>query len=137
MGARAIMSWRSWAAYTLVAALGAGLALGVPGVGQAQDGDDAASQGAQELEADEAELRAFAQAALDILDIAPDWEERLEEAENSEARQELENEYIRERIEIVEGYDLSVERYNEIYNAVQADPEFRERINALMREYVE
>jgi len=79
-----------------------------------------------------AQLEAFAAAALRVEEIGADWEPRIAEAENEDEALQMREQAQAEMVEVVEEEGLSVEEYNTIYQVAQSDAEVRETIQELM-----
>ena len=87
----------------------------------------------QQTSYDEQTLRSFAVALAEVQEIAADWRPQIEAAAPEQA-EELRQQANAEMVEAVERNALSVEAYNDIWQAAEADTELRARIEAMMAE---
>lgn len=106
-------------------ALSAGLA--TPALAQ-EYGDPMQQQQAPQMEVNDEQVSAFAEAQARVVEIGEKWSPRLEAAETAEEMQEAQQSAQQEMIVAVENSGLSVEEYNQIAQAAQADEALRERI---------
>ena len=103
------------------------LAFEAPGAAQAQtDTQEPAEQQIGQVSQDE--VQSFVEAAQAIQQINADLRSQLQGVE-SQAKQAAHTEEARERmIGAVEGAGLTLERYNNIYRAMDANPDLEQRI---------
>ena len=99
----------------------------------------ASAQGTQQqappaAEYGEEELRAFAQASLEVQQLNDQWMPRLAEAESQEEAEQLRDEATSEMAEAVRDEGLSLEEYNAIYDQARQDPELAGEIQAYQQE---
>ena len=87
----------------------------------------------QQSSYDETTLRSFAVALAEVQEIAADWRPQIEAAAPEQA-EELRQQANAEMVEAVERNALTVEAYNNIWQAAEADSELRARIEAMMAE---
>lgn len=80
------------------------------------------------------ELRAYAAAATEVQRINESYQPQLEAAESPEEVQAVREQATGQMVEAVEDEGLSVDRYNEIFQAAQADPEVAEQISQYVQE---
>ena len=85
----------------------------------------------QQSSYDETTLRSFAVALAEVQEIAADWRPQIEAAAPEQA-EELRQQANAEMVEAVERNALTVEAYNNIWQAAEADSELRARIEAMM-----
>ena len=85
----------------------------------------------QQTSYDEQTLRSFAVALAEVQEIAADWRPQIEAAAPEQA-EELRQQANAEMVEAVERNALSVEAYNDIWQAAEADTQLRARIEAMM-----
>lgn len=115
-------------ALLLLGMLTAGPALGQQGVPPQQQVPD--------VEVDEAELQTVAEAYVEVQTLTNEFNQVVQQAEDAEEAQAIQAEYAERANEIVEGHDLTVERYDLVVRAATSDDELRERllarINALI-----
>ena len=107
----------------LVAALGLAFAIGAGPVASAQD-----------RQFSEEAVESFAVAMLQVQQIGMEAQQQVEAAETPEQQQQLEAEITARMVEAVEAEGLSVEEYQEIATAAQADPELAGQINEYLNE---
>jgi uncharacterized coiled-coil DUF342 family protein len=93
-------------------------------------------QGAQNVKTDfeKSELRTFVDIQKGIGEVRNEYAKKIQEAESQEKAQELQNEARDSLIEVVEGADLSVEKYNQIAQAYQVSPEVRQKVNQMVQQ---
>lgn len=92
----------------------------------------------QQSEYTEEQLESFVDAAVAVNDLIEDWRPRITAAESEEQAAQLReqaNEELAEAIEQTEG--MSLEEYQQIGQAAQADPELSERINEIYQARLE
>lgn len=118
--------------------LGGALALGGPALaeqsGSAAQGDmPQQSQGAtaQTPNFEDEELQTFVDIQEDIGEVRNEYAQKIQNAESQEEAQSLQREARESLVKVVEDANLSVEKYNEIAQAYQADPEVREKVNKM------
>ena len=84
---------------------------------------------------DDAKLKSFAVAYLEVNKVAETYRPKLEAAKNQEEQQQIQQEATQGMAQAVEASDgITVEEYNQIVGAAQADPELAQRINTHLRE---
>ncbi len=96
-----------------------------------QQGQPPAAQGQQQapdIDVSDEQIEQFAEAQARVAEIGQKWTPRLQEAESREDVQEARQSAQKEMMIAVENSGLSVQEYNQIAQAAQADPELRERI---------
>ncbi|MFP4039177.1 MAG: DUF4168 domain-containing protein [Desulfosudaceae bacterium] len=101
------------------------------GQGQ-QQGQDYQQPGSQEEETPdfgEEDLKKFAGAQDSVSEIRSEYSEELRNTEDSSKAQELQSKYQEKMVDAVEEEDLSIEKYNEIIQAMARDPELKEEID--------
>ena len=92
----------------------------------------------QQTEFTEDQLESFVDAAVTVNDLIESWRPRITAAESEEQAAQLReqaNEELAEAIEETEG--MSLEEYQQIGQAAQADPELSERINEIYQARLE
>jgi len=82
-----------------------------------------------QAEISDEEMEQAATAYVEIAKIREDFQERLRQAESQEKVQKLQLEANKEMAEVVEDEGLTIQKYNEIIEAVQSDPEMRNKFN--------
>ncbi|TVR83724.1 MAG: DUF4168 domain-containing protein [Rhodospirillales bacterium] len=82
----------------------------------------------------EEELRSYAAAAIEVQRINETFQPQLQAAETPEEVQAVREQATGQMVEAVEDEGLSVDRYNQIFQAAQADPEVAEQISRYVQE---
>ena len=75
------------------------------------------------------QLESYAEAVIKVQEINKSYAPKLEAAETMEQRQRVREEATEEMVEAIRAEGLSVETYNEIFSAAQADLRLMERVN--------
>jgi hypothetical protein len=109
------------------------ITLGVSGAAVAQQsgaqgGAQGGMQQAPDIEVTDEQVEAFAEAQARVADIGEKWTPRMQEAESSEDVQKAREQAQQEMVIAVENAGLSVQEYNQIARAAQADEELRQKI---------
>lgn len=102
---------------------------GVPAAlaqGPAQQG-----QPPQQVQVSDSKLEHYVMVAEKVTEIRNDFQQKMTSAEDAEQAQSLQEEASAEMIEAVQASGMSVEEYNQIAYALQADPALQERLAAL------
>ncbi len=111
--------------------IAATLALGSAGVASAQTME----QGAEpRTDWSEQELQSFAAAAVGVDEVFARWRDDIAEAETAEEANEMQQQASEEAAEVVEEEGLTIEEYNEINQAIQADPQLYEQVIQLIEQ---
>lgn len=76
------------------------------------------------------EIQQFAEADKKLVTISEKWMPKLQAAESTEEAEKMQMDAQTEMTQAIEAEGLSVQRYNEIYAAAQADPDLAARIQA-------
>lgn len=84
-------------------------------------------------EVDDATLRAFAQASLDVEEVISKWKPLIEQAGDDEVEQ-LRNQANQEMVHAVQSNGLEIDAYNEIYQLAQVNPEVATTIQRYRQE---
>lgn len=79
-------------------------------------------------------LKQFAMATVEVQRIGEAYRPQLESAGSSEQRQAIQTQAVDEMVKAVNDVGLSVETYNEVHRAAQADPNLASRIDTYMRD---
>ncbi|GHE20647.1 DUF4168 domain-containing protein [Halomonas urumqiensis] len=77
------------------------------------------------------QLQQFADASEEIAVISQEYTQRLQEAEDESAQQEVRMEANEEMVEVVEDSGLDVDTFNAIGQAIQQDPELMQRVQEM------
>lgn len=84
---------------------------------------------------DDAKLKSFAVAFLEVSEVTQEYQPQIAAAGSAEAQQKLQQEAGKKMVEAVSKADgISVEEYNSIIQAAQANPELAQRINGHITE---
>jgi hypothetical protein len=79
---------------------------------------------------DEQKLQSFATAFLEVSEVTQEYQPQIAAAGSVEAQQKLQQEAGQKMVDAVNSTDgITVEEYNMIIQAAQADPELAQRIN--------
>lgn len=105
--------------------------LAVPQV-YAQDAPAPAPQ--EQVEYSDEELRAFANAYVDVEDLQANYQPQIEAAEAPEEAEALQQQFQAEVDETIVTHGLNAESYDAIVQATQTDPDFSEQVLALIQE---
>ena len=109
---------------------GAALAQGGAGAGGGAAGAAPQQQAAPDIDVSDDQVSAFAEAQTRVAEIGQKWTPRMQEAESKEAVQKARQSAQQEMVIAVENAGLSVQEYNKIARAAQADEELRGRIQS-------
>lgn len=77
------------------------------------------------------QLEAFAVASLQVQEVNEKWMPRIAEADSAEQGEELRNQAIEEMTAAVRDEGLTVEEYNQIFDAAENNPE----ISSIVQDY--
>ncbi|MCW4148869.1 MULTISPECIES: DUF4168 domain-containing protein [Halomonadaceae] len=77
------------------------------------------------------QLQQFADASQEIAVISQEYTERLQEADDEAAQQEVRTEANDRMIEVVEDSGLDVDTFNAIGQTIQQDPEMMQRVQEM------
>lgn len=104
--------------------------------GQGSGQQQGAGQGAPttDVDASDEELDQFAAAVGELQSIQQSYSEEMGQADDRDKAQDIQKEMQDEMREAIKDEGLSVERYSEIGQAAQNDPELREKINKRTQE---
>jgi hypothetical protein len=85
-------------------------------------------QQAPSVDVSDTQVQQFADAYLEVAELRETYTDQIVQAEDAERATELQQEANSKMIEAVESTGLTVAEYNSIAEAMDADPELRERI---------
>ena len=85
-------------------------------------------QQAPDIDVSDEQVESFAEAQARVAEIGEKWTPRMQEAESSEEVQKAREQAQQEMVIAVENSGLSVQEYNQIARAAQADEELRAKI---------
>lgn len=118
-----------------LAPIAVAVAMGASGAALAQGGAGAGGgatapqqQAAPDIDVSDDQVAAFAEAQTRVAEIGQKWTPRMQEAESKEAVQKARQSAQQEMVIAVENAGLSVQEYNKIARAAQADEDLRGRI---------
>jgi len=80
------------------------------------------------------QLQQFADASQQIAVISQDYTQRLQEAEDEQAQQEVRMEANDKMVEVVEDSGLDVNTFNAIGQAIQQDPALMQRVQKMAQQ---
>lgn len=120
------------------ALLSAGM-LSAPAIAQENASSDAAQAQAAAPATDFSDetLKQFAEASKEIASVSRDYTERLQNAEDEAAKQEVRMEANEDMVNIVEDSGLEVSTFNAIGQAIQQDPELMKRVQGMVEPQAE
>jgi len=98
---------------------------------QAQQQQAAPPQQAESIDVSEQQLQSFAEAQSAIMDIQNDFTQRMQNAENPEAANQLRQQANEEMVAAVESAGLEVDTFNSIAMAIQNDPELQQKLQEM------
>ena len=122
---------RSAQAYISAALLTAGIASGAAMAQSATQPPPASSQPAQVqpiASPSDAQLDKFANASQKVAMVANEYQPRFDAAQDDSSRQQILQEADAKMVQLVRADGLTVEEFNGIGQAVQQDPQLRERV---------
>lgn len=111
-----------------------GLMLSAPASAQQQQEQP---QAQEPIEVSDDELETFAEAHLEVQEVRAELQASLQQAENAEEAQSAQQEANAEMVEIIQDHDMTTERFSEIVNGINADPELQERFDEVVEELTE
>ncbi|KZD03358.1 DUF4168 domain-containing protein [Oceanibaculum pacificum] len=82
----------------------------------------------------ESQIDSYAEAALEINSIRTKWEPQIRQADSPEKAADAHREANKEMVSAVQNKGLSVEEYNSITAAAEADPDLSQKIVAMINE---
>ncbi len=103
-----------------------------PTLGLSQQYGDAGQNTQSEVSGQD--IKAFANAQLEVSRVRQQYQTRLSNAGNQDEQQALVQEMNEKLVAALKDEGLSVEKYNEIFNAVQNDADLRERVTEMMQD---
>ncbi|MFB9866472.1 DUF4168 domain-containing protein [Vreelandella sulfidaeris] len=122
------------AALFSAALLATGLMTATAHAQQAQDPAQdsmATQQAAPAQDFSDEQLQQFADAAQEIAVISQEYTQRLQEAEDQSAQQDVRTEANDRMIQVVEDSGLDVDTFNAIGQSIQQDPEMMQRVQEM------
>ncbi len=79
------------------------------------------------------ELKQYASAAVQVAEINRDYTSKLQAAGTPDQQQAIRTEATTKMAAVIRKKGLSVQKYNEIYNAASADPKLAQRLNSFIK----
>lgn len=92
-----------------------------------QDQQPPAAEQQQQIDVSDEELRAFAEATDQLQTVAEDARSDMQEAEGQQEAQQVREDFQQEQARIVQEAGLDTARYTEIRNAIETNPDLRNR----------
>lgn len=89
--------------------------------------------GAQAKQFGEKKLESFAESLGEIMEIREEFTGKLQQTEDAEKARDLQQQANEKMLGVIEENDISIDEYNAINQAVQTDPELRNRVIAMMK----
>ena len=120
---------------SLAIAAGLGLAattMAAPVLAQAAAPQAASPAGQTEVSTEE--VRSFARAVIAVEHLKSEHRPQLEAATDPQSKEKIRGQAMTRMVEAVKAEGLSVERYNSIHMAQQADPALAQRVEAQIAE---
>jgi len=120
---------------SLAAALGLAFAAaaGQPALAQSSDSGEGQSQQNVKTDWSEQKLQQFAAAATDVKEVFDEYRPKIKDAEDADKANQMQKEASDEAAAAVEESGLSVEEYNRINQAIQADKDLYKRVMKIIR----
>lgn len=94
---------------------------------QDQQPPAAEQQQQEQIDVSDEELQAFAEATDQLQNVAEQARTDMQEAEGQQEAQEVREDFQQEQAEIVQEAGLDTARYTEIRNAIETNPDLRNR----------
>ena len=85
-------------------------------------------------EVSESQINAFVEAYIAVNEVREDYTARLQEAEDQEQAQQLQQEANDAMTAAIEDNGMSIEEYQEVAMAVNADADVREQVTTMLEE---
>ncbi len=85
-------------------------------------------------EVSESQINAFVEAYIAVNEVREEYTARLQEAEDQEQAQELQQEANEAMTAAIEDNGMSIEEYQEVAMAVNADADVREQVTTMLEE---
>lgn len=79
------------------------------------------------------ELQQYASAAVQVAEINRDYTAKLQAAGTSDKQEAVRTEATTKMAAVIRKQGLSVQKYNEIYNAASTDPKLARRLNSFIK----
>lgn len=118
--------------FLALAAIAFGLAFTGSGIAQQDEGGFGEMQQAPQVDVNDQQLNQFVEAQGAIAEIQQDFSGRLQGVEDPEEAHSLQVEANDAMTKAVEDAGLSVEQFNEIAMAIQANPDLQQRLSDML-----
>lgn len=93
---------------------------------------------AQDIEVSDGELKTFAEAHLDVQEVRQEMDQAIQSAEDREAAQAIQQQANQEMAAVIEDeYEMEVDRYTQIAQAINRNPELQQKFQAIVDELTE
>jgi len=103
------------------------------GEGQSSDSGEGQSQQNVKTDWSEQKLQQFAAAATDVKEVFDEYRPKIKDAEDADKANKMQKEASDEAAAAVKESGLSVEEYNRINQAIQADKDLYKRVMKIIR----
>ncbi len=100
----------------------------------AQDGDGFNPQ-TPRADFEQQELEKFAKAYVQVHDIQEEFAYEMGNTSSEQEAKNLQAEYMEKMVDVVRDEGLTVDKYNEIADALQSDPQLREKVSTLVEDF--
>lgn len=125
------------AAYAVAAAVFTGALFLLAQPATAQQGQQGTPP-AQDIEVSDGELETFTEAHLDVQEIRQEMDQAIQNAEDREAAQTIQKQANQEMAAVIQDeHEMEVNRYRQIAQAINQDPELRQEFQAIVDELTE
>ena len=84
-------------------------------------------QGQQQMNVTDAQLQEFAEAEAAVRQVQSKFQAQAQAVETEAEMQAIQNQANQQMVQAIERTDLSIQEYHQIANAVQANPQLREK----------
>lgn len=103
----------------------------------AQQGQQGAPP-AQDIEVSDDELESFTEAHLDVQELRQELDQAIQNAEDRQAAQAIQKQANQEMAAVIrDEHEMEINRYRQIAQAINQDPELRQKFQAIVDELTE
>lgn len=102
--------------------------------GQQQEAQPMPQQQQEAPDVSDEQIEQFVDAYINLSDVREDYTTRVQEAEDQEEAQAIQEEANEAMTAAIEDAGLSMEEYQEVAMAINADSEIRERVTSMLEE---
>ena len=113
---------------TLLCAAGMVLAPSAALAQSGGSGQSSASQTSASGQISDQDVKTFAEARSEVVEISKEWTEKLQQADSADEQERMRQQAQQKMVTAVERSGMSVEEYNQIARAMQDDPALEKRI---------